>query len=90
MKRRRGGRYGPADYYKHGDFNRICDRSGFKVKASETKEEWNGLIVREEDFETRHPQDFVRGKRDLQSVPKARPDPPPNYIATNAVSPDDL
>lgn len=72
LTRRRGGR---ADYYRHGDFNRICDRSGFKVKASRTQKEWNGLIVRREDWEPRHPQDYVRGVRDQQSVREARPEP---------------
>lgn len=66
--------------YKPGDFWRICDRSGFKVRASETAREWNGLIVRKEDFEERHPQDFVRGRKDRQRVPDPRPEPTANII----------
>ena len=34
----------------------ICDRCGFAVKYLELKEEWNGLRVCEECFETKHPQ----------------------------------
>jgi hypothetical protein len=58
----------PRYNYRHGDFYRICDRSGFKVHASETRREWNGLIVRKQDWEPRHPQDFVRAKPDHQAV----------------------
>jgi hypothetical protein len=61
--------------YIAGDFWRICDRSGFRVRASDTAREWNGLIVRKGDFEERHPQDFVRGRKDRQTVPDPRPEP---------------
>lgn len=64
---------GSSDYFKPGSFNRICDRTGFKVKAEETEKEWTGSIVRRKSWEPRHPQDFVRGKEDRQSVPNARP-----------------
>lgn len=62
----------PRYNYRHGDFYRICDRSGFKVHASQTRREWNGLIVRSKDWEPRHPQDFVRSFGDRQSVPDPR------------------
>lgn len=61
--------------YVPGDFYRICDRCGFKKRASETFRTWDGLYVCAEDFETRHPQDFVRGRKDHRSVPDARPEP---------------
>ena len=81
---------GKADYYRHGSFNRICDRSGFKVKASETVMEWTGLIVRKEDFEPRHPQDFVRGKADNQAVPHARPEADDTFLGANDVTQSSL
>jgi len=71
------------DNYKHGDHNRICDRSGFKVKASRTSHEWNGLIVRVEDWEPRHPQDFVRGVPDRQSVDDPRPGAADTAVGTS-------
>ena len=61
--------------YKPGDFWRICDRTGFRVRASETAKEWNGLIVRDKSWEQRHPQDFVRGRYDKQVVSEPRPEP---------------
>lgn len=82
---------GSADYYKRGDYNRICDRCGCKRKASETREEWNGLIVCEDGcFESRHPQDFVRGKYDDQRVYKPRPDTEPDYLGPTDITADDL
>lgn len=82
------GRY---DYYKPGDFNRICDRCGLKRKASETREEWNGKIVCADGcFEERHPQDFVRGKYDDQRVDKPRPDTEPVYVSPTDITADDL
>lgn len=74
--------------YIPGDFWRICDRCGFKKRASQTFQTWDGLYVCAEDFETRHPQDFVRGRLDNQSVPNARPAPTVNVIGplTTAIS----
>jgi hypothetical protein len=60
-------------HYVHGAHNVICDRSGFKVKSTDIKKEWNGNVVRSEDYEARHPQDFVRGVPDNQSVLDPRP-----------------
>lgn len=56
-------------------FYRIDDRTGFKVRADRTVKEWDGTIVAREDFEARHPQDFVRGRRDTMAVPDPRPEP---------------
>ncbi len=65
---------GRADYYSHGSHNVICDRCGFKYKHFDTKKEWTGLIVCTKCWEHRHPQDFVRGVRDQQSVRDPRPE----------------
>lgn len=64
---------GPA--YLKGDFWRICETCGFKKRASQTRKRWDGLIVCDEDWEERHPQDFVRGIADHQTVPDPRPEP---------------
>ena len=56
-----------------GDFKRVCDRTGFTVQASQTTKQWNGLIVRKDVAEPRHPQEFVRGRSDPQRVPDPRP-----------------
>lgn len=61
--------------YIPGDHYRICDRTGFKVRRSETTKEWTGQIVRDKSWETRHPQDYVRGVPDHQAVKEPRPEP---------------
>lgn len=61
--------------YIPGDFWRICERTGFKVRASHTSKEWTGSIVRDVSWEPRHPQDFVRGRPDDQRVVDPRPRP---------------
>lgn len=64
------------NYYVPGEWNCICDRCGFKFKASQLKEDWQGFRVCKDDFEMRHPQDFVRARVDRISVPWVRMDPP--------------
>ena len=63
---------GVADYYSHGEFNAICDVCGSKFKASYLRKRWDGLMVCQDDFEQRHPQDFVRGVADIQMTPWSR------------------
>lgn len=70
---------GHADYLKLGDYNGICDQCGFKYKFSDLKKQWDDLIVCRKCFEHRHPQDFVRGVKDNQSVPESRSDSTPIF-----------
>lgn len=60
--------------YIPGDHWVTCDRCGFHIRASDAMETWDGLIVCPEDWEPRHPQDFVRTRADKQSVRKSRKD----------------
>lgn len=76
--------------YIPGDFWRICDECGFKVRQSETRKRWDGLIVCEKDWEPRHPQDFVRGRNDRQAVPNPRPEPPDVFLNPGDVTTEDL
>lgn len=69
---------GPA--YLKGDFWRICETCGFKKRASETRKRWDGLIVCMDDWEERHPQDFVKGVVDRQNVPDPRPEAVNNFV----------
>lgn len=67
---------GTERQYIPGSFYRICDRTGFAIRAERTQREWNNLIVDRRVFEARQPQDFVRGVNDDQTVPFARPRTP--------------
>jgi len=68
------------DRYQKGGYWRVDDRSGARVRAYDTVEEWNGAIVDKADFEPRNAQEFLRSVRDDQHVDKARPVPPPIFV----------
>ena len=68
-------------YYAPGEWNAVCDRCGFEYKSSELKRTWDGLMVCSKDWEPRHPQDFVRGVKDPQSVPWTRDEGPDVFTA---------
>ena len=50
--------------YESGNHWVECDRCGCDIREKDAKETWDGLVVCPDDFETRHPQDFVRGRRE--------------------------
>ena len=66
--------------YKAGQFNVICDRCGFKFKNVELKKDWQGLMVCKDDFEQRHPQDFIRVRQERLAPPWTRPRPGDVFI----------
>lgn len=61
------------DEYRHGDWNIIDDRTGFKIKHSQSRMEWTHSVVAKNEWEARHPQDFLRAVPDRQSVSDPRP-----------------
>lgn len=71
------------NYYISGSWNGICDVCGQKHKASNLKKRWDGLIVCPDDYEERHPQDFVRAKQDKITVPFTRPRPTDVFVPQN-------
>lgn len=54
--------------YKAGSHWAICDSCGFQFRAEELKETWDHRWVCDDDFEVRHPQDFLRVKEEKISV----------------------
>lgn len=62
-------------YYKRGTWNCVCDICGFEFKSDELRKNWKGLMVCRSDYETRHPQDFIRARHEDTSVPWSRPEP---------------
>jgi hypothetical protein len=76
--------------YKPGDYLVKCDRTGFTYYRSQCRTEWNGLLVRKESWEARHPQDLIRSIRDDQSVPDPNPPGEDIFLEPGDVSADDL
>ena len=70
---------GGNDYLRIGDYNAICDICGMKYKASQLKENWQGFMVCEKDFEYRHPMDFQKVPRTEATIPWSRPEGPDRY-----------
>ena len=64
--------------WKSGDWWAICDQCGLKDYASKMTKRWDGRMVHKDPakgcFETRHPQEFLRGRPDSGKVAWTRPD----------------
>lgn len=69
------------NYYVSGDWNALCDRCGFKFKASMLRKEWTGLRVCSCCYETRHPQDLLRVEPEKINVPWSRPEPADVFVS---------
>jgi hypothetical protein len=78
-----GYRYNPGDYYQ------IDDISGFKIRASYSRKQWDNLVTAHGRFSPRNPQDFVMGVRDDQTVSMPRPRQANQYavVATYVTAP---
>lgn len=68
-----------STWFTSGDWNFICDVCGFKRKASDGLERWDGLMVcaptvKAGCWEIRHPQELIRPIPDQQKLPWTRPE----------------
>lgn len=63
-----------GDYYKPGAWNAICDICGFRFKSDQLRKNWKNEMVCSDDFELRHPQEFIRVRPERIAVPWARPE----------------
>ena len=58
-----------------------CDRCSSAVRAKDAKKTWDNLIVCPDDWEPRHPQDFVRGRADdMAAKEPGRSEPVDRFI----------
>jgi len=67
------------NYWQPGDWNAVCSMCGRKRKASDLVRNWQGMWRCKDHNEERHPQDYVRGVREVVTVPWAQP-PSDTYI----------
>ena len=67
-------------HYTSGDWVAICDVCGRLYEASSLRQRWDGFMVCHQDFETRHPQDFVRGVIDMSNTPWSRSEASDSFI----------
>jgi len=59
-------------YYKAGSWNAICDVCGVQYKADQLKKRWDGVMVCNKDYETRHPQTLLKVRNETNNVPYVR------------------
>lgn len=59
----------------------IDPASGFKVPLSNLVRQWDNQLVDYRFVDKRNPQDFVRGVKDVQTLPYARPETPNTFVA---------
>jgi hypothetical protein len=72
--------------YKPGDWSATCDICGFEFYASQLKKRWDGFMACEQDYETRNPQDLIRGRKEKISPPWTRPEPTEVFRTVSYVS----
>ena len=68
----------------------ICQRSGFKYPLEELVKEWTGLLVHRNRVDQRHPQEFIRGVKDDQTVRNPSPEAEDTFLGLNDVTPGSL
>lgn len=71
--------------YIPGDHHVICDVCGFKYRKSEMRLRWDNLWCCAEDWEMRHPQDFVTARTDVIVVEPQRPPPTDTFTGPSAL-----
>lgn len=57
------------NYFKAGEWNVYCMVCNRKIKSGDALKRWDGLIVCPDDYENRHPMDFLRARQERISVP---------------------
>ena len=74
------------DRFISGEWNAICDRCGFKYKASKLREEpRTHLRVCDKCVDEPNPQEFLKGREDKQSVPWTRPEPQEQNVSVTYI-----
>lgn len=61
------------NYFKSGQWNIWCMVCNRKIKSGDALKRWDGLWVCKEDYEIRHPMDFLRTRQERITVPFSAP-----------------
>lgn len=72
--------------YKPGLWNVICDVCARKLKSNEVRQRWDGFMVCEEDWEMRHPLDFIRAYQKEDTLPFTRPEPADQFVTVSYIA----
>lgn len=77
-------------YFALGDSNGVCDVCGFDYKQSQLRKRWDGAMVCNQDWESRHPQDQIKPRSERSNVKNARPRPEHRFLEVGEITVDDL
>ena len=64
----------PLKYIPGGNWA-VCDRCGFVYRAKDLKKEWTGAMVCEDDWEPRHPQEMIKGRKEKTAAAVVNSEP---------------
>lgn len=69
-----------------GQWNVICGVCGWKMKSSDVKTRWDGLVVCKLDWEPKHPSLLIRSPKPQQPVPFTRPEQEDTFVGPTYIS----
>lgn len=61
----------------------IDDLTGEKMRRSEARKTWDGFWVHKDNWDAKHPQLSVKGRKDIQAVKPVRPRPEDTFVGVN-------
>jgi hypothetical protein len=74
----------PEGSWYRGRWLFYCDVCGKKMVSTDAKRRWDGLYVCKNDWEMRHPSDFIRARKETSNeLPWSRPVLPEGNVAPN-------
>jgi len=68
----------------------VCAICGKRVKCNELKKRWDGILVCREDWEPRHPQEFMQPSQKAPNENEGNPESLDIFINPGSVKPSDL
>lgn len=76
--------------YRPGDHLAICDSCGLRFYGSELRKNYRGFMVCKDDYETRHPQESIKVKKERIKVDNPRPQTADRFLEPGEVTAEDL
>jgi hypothetical protein len=73
-----------------GDSKSQCDVCGFDMHHSKLRKRWDGAMVCDADWESRHPQDLIKPRSEKNNVKDARVAPAPRFLAIGEITSESL
>lgn len=64
-----------------GDWKAVCDVCGFWFHSSDLQKRWDNLMVCHKDYETKHPQLYIKVLPETIAPPWVRTDPADTFVA---------